>query len=77
MSAVLERIGVKVLERPAFDNTHLGLNECAWIKDNTANLARWWTQLGGGTDEVKDGKNLNLWLRVQYQLEMFHAGKRS
>jgi hypothetical protein len=63
-------ITIRPVERPAFDNTHMG-DWKRWAQDNTGLLARYWHQqgqaLGLGQD---DNEDLDFWIRVQHDIEL-------
>jgi hypothetical protein len=77
MNTVLERIKGKVLLRPQFDNTHLGVDELKWMAVNTVKLARWWVELGDGRAGTEDAANMGLWLRCQYQIELIQREQKA
>ncbi len=70
------QIAIAILERPEFDNTHLG-NPHRWMQDNTGLLARFWNQCGhalGITEE--DNEELDIWIRCQHDIELMNRNRR-
>ena len=66
----LKPIAFSIVQRPAFDNTHLG-QPLTWANDNAALLARYWHEqgqvLGLAPDDTTD---FDFWLRVQHDIEV-------
>jgi hypothetical protein len=71
MSAV---ISARVLQRPAYDNTHVS-SLPAWLADNRRALIRWWwdcdvaLRVGGGVTAADDDE-YDQFCRVQYDREL-------
>lgn len=71
---VLLPIKVKPIQRPAFDNTHIG-QERSWINSNSLTLARYFWELGGKKIAPTAGADLNLWCRTQHDLEILYQAR--
>jgi hypothetical protein len=71
---VLLPIKVKPIARPTFDNTHLG-QERSWINANSLTLARYFYELGDRKIVVTPGADLQLWTRVQHELEITYQAR--
>ena len=62
------KVVVAVLERPDFDNAHLGdLRE--WVHHNIGRLARFYKQCGHAIG-ASDDTDLDIWLRCQHDIEL-------
>jgi hypothetical protein len=72
--AVLQPVTVKPIQRPAFDNTHLGQPR-SWINDNSLTLARYFYELGGKKIAPTPGADLQLWTKVQHELEIKYQAR--
>lgn len=72
MSAVLARR--LLIERPAFDNTHLGSSPQRWTSDNTSLLARYFHDLTETLPEEEltetSDADLRRWIMCQYEIEV-------
>ncbi len=65
---VLEPVTVRVLTRPVFDNGNIA-DFGLWQMDNAATLAPYWTEQGNALGLEPTTKDLDLWLKVQYDRE--------
>lgn len=72
-------ITVSPIQRPAFNNTHLGRDHRRWISDNTGLLARYFHDLTLALPEEElteaSEEDLNRWVLCQYELEIIYRDR--